>query len=126
MQVMPVEDERSMQRSMLAALLGGDDNSNTGTAPAVETSGGADQEADLPDDPVAAPPAAVAHSAPPPQQAQDSSGAADRPRTVFMRGLLAGTTEQQLRSAMSKFGPLKACRCCTCPGRRHKPFCTAL
>lgn len=117
-QAMPVEDERAMQRSMLAAMLGG--NSSVGSPAAAEPAGGADADADDEagsdgDDAaaamsVAAPEAAVrtpARVQPP----QGAAGDEDAPRTVFVRSLPAGTTEALLRSAMSKFGPLKACRC---------------
>lgn len=114
----PVEDERAMQRSMLAALLGG--KSSAGSPAVAEPSSGEDADADdeAGSDGDAAAAAAMRGAIPdtaaraparvqPPQAA---AGDDDAPRTVFVRSLPAGTTEAVLRSAMSKFGPLKACR----------------
>lgn len=112
MQAMPVEDERSMQRSMLAALLGGGEQGDSEPAPEPESD--ADQQAADTRGATAAAAAAVplADLARNGAQRQPKTSAdVDQPRTVFVRSLPAGTTEPQLRSAMSKFGPLKACRC---------------
>lgn len=45
-------------------------------------------------------------------------GAGGEQTTVFVRGLPTAATEIELRSVMSKFGPLKACRC---PSRGSVP-----
>jgi hypothetical protein len=124
MQAMPVEDERSMQRSMLAALLGGGDQPDA--TPAVDRASSPDEEDHQSDESAPTPPAAAAHAAPRPQQTQDGGAAADQPRTVFVRGLPAGTTEPLLRGVMSKFGPLKACRSCTPPWLCLEPSCNAV
>ena len=45
-----------------------------------------------------------------PAAAADQSGGGHTQRTVFVRGLPAGTSQQQLHAAMLNFGTVKSCR----------------
>lgn len=110
-----------MQRSMLAAMLGGGKaaDSKAASEPDSDAEPEAEQAEAEAAAAAAAPAAAAAVPLPDmarsrtqqPQQPRQGTPDDDAPRTVFVRSLPAGTTEPQLRSAMSKFGPLKACRC---------------
>lgn len=124
LQEMAVEDERCMQRSMLDALLAGGDGAakagpqqaTTVTAADAPAAAAAAAGAALGAQVAAAAKAATAQpsqrgAAQPQAQWQPAAAAEDGPTTVFLRNLPSGTTEPELRSVLSKFGPLKACRC---------------